>query len=251
MNSRLSSRGRTGVKSKSKQLTRRKIPQPVRNNNRVLLFFLLGFLVLLIALVRTRVTPGQWLLLSIVLLMLGIGILSLWFVTRKRAYSSVKARSRDQVRAEYAPALVLSRAQPVTVADLLRLSSGEFEDFVGDLLEITGQCRDIRRIGGAGDRGADLLAKDRFGRPFIVQCKRYSPGHKVSAGEMRNFLGAKSIYGADECLFVTTSTFTDAARLNMVQFRHVVFLLDGESLVQMVREHWDALPARWRQSILR
>jgi len=135
------------------------------------------------------------------------------------------------------------------VADLLRLTPGEFEDFVGDLLEITGQCSDVRRIGGAGDQGADLVARDRFGRPFIVQCKRYA-GHNVGAREMRDFLGARGIYGADECMFVTTSKFTDAARASMVHVRACVFLLDGAHLVQLVRENWEKLPNRWRQSLL-
>jgi restriction system protein len=108
----------------------------------------------------------------------------------------------------------------------------------------------MRRVGGAGDRGADLLARDRFGRPFIVQCKRYHPGHKVSAGEVRNFLGAKGIYGADECLFVTTSTFTEAARNNLAQFRQSVFLMDGISLVQLAEQYWDTLSTRWQRPLL-
>jgi restriction endonuclease Mrr len=129
----------------------------------------------------------------------------------------------------------------------LRLTPGEFEDFVGDLLTVTGQYRDVRRVGGTGDRGADLLARDRFGRPFIVQCKRYQPGRKVNAGEMRNFLGAKGIYRADECLFVTTSTFTEAARANMAHMQHTVFLWDGAKLTQLIEEYWSALPAHWQR----
>jgi restriction system protein len=178
-----------------------------------------------------------------------IGIVSVWLVRRNQAAGMPGTLNRSDVAVTRMAAVASPAGQPVTVADLLQLTPGEFEDFVGDLLTATGMCTDVRRIGGAGDRGADLLANDRFNRPFIVQCKRYHPGHKVRAGEMRNFLGAKGIYGADECLFVTTSTFTEAARENMLHLRNTVFLWDGERLAEVAREYWNSLPERWRYTI--
>ncbi len=239
---------RSSSRSQSKQASRRGAPQSERNATGALIFFLIIFLILLVVLLQERISSGQSVLLGIGLLVLSVCMLGIWLARRnqKRAISTAEqGRRRISLLSVAADA-----SGPVTLVDLLRLSPGEFEDFVGDLLEATGRWTNVRRIGGAGDRGADLLAKDRFGRPFIVQCKRYQPGRKVSAGEVRDFLGAKGIYGSDECLFVTTSTFTEAARANIRPFQYVVDLWDGATLLQMVREHWDGLPARWQQSIM-
>lgn len=246
---RLSSRNLVGTESKRKRSTSRNVARSERSKTGMLILFLLVLLILIVVLPQVRVSASQAILLGIVLLVLSIGLVGLCLLRRKRAYAPVETVSRAREAVVRAPVLAWRASQPATVADLLRLTPGEFEAFVGDLLEITGWCSDVCRVGGAGDRGADLVARDRFGRPFIVQCKRYA-GRKVSAGEMRDFLGAKGIYGADEGLFVTTAKFTDAARANMAHSRQNVFLLDGENLVQIVRENWDKLPDRWHQSLL-
>jgi hypothetical protein len=246
---RLSSRGQARTSSKSKQATRRNSLQSERSTTGALIFFLIMFLILLVLLLQARIPQEQAVLLGLILLALIVCISGTWLVRRKRAYIPVGSNRESSMRKTRAPA-ALPLSQSVTLAHLLQLSPGEFEDFVGDLLTATGQYSAMRRVGGAGDRGADLLARDRFGRPFIVQCKRYHPGHKVSAGEVRNFLGAKGIYGADECLFVTTSTFTEAARNNLAQFRQSVFLMDGISLVQLAEQYWDTLSTRWQRPLL-
>ncbi len=226
----------------SGRTVQRSASQSSRGTTGVLVFFLVVFLILLVFLLHASFTPGQLILLGL----LAAGLLLLpcvsWLIRRKPT-------SLAAPRARSARVQTSTRAEPyaVTIDDLLRLTPGEFEDFVGDLLTVTGQYRDVRRVGGTGDRGADLLARDRFGRPFIVQCKRYQPGRKVNAGEMRNFLGAKGIYRADECLFVTTSTFTEAARANMAHMQHTVFLWDGAKLTQLIEEYWSALPAHWQR----
>lgn len=235
----LSSRSQAGGKGKQPA-------QKPQNITGALIFFLIVFLLLCVVLLQERLSPGLSILFDIVLLLLAACIMSVWLLRRKQERATVRIVRGTRVADAREPVPVSSA---VTVADLLQLSPGEFEDFVGDLLEITGQYSDVRRIGGAGDQGADLVARDRFGRPFIVQCKRYA-GHNVGAREMRDFLGARGIYGADECMFVTTSKFTDAARASMAHVRASVFLLDGTHLVQLVRENWEKLPNRWRQSLL-
>jgi hypothetical protein len=242
------SRSQSRIKGKSKPSARRSVPQAERNSTGVLLFFLIVFLILLVVLLQARISSGQAVLLGLVLLTLLICLLGAWLVRRRQASVLTQTGRLETMRAvrrelRSAPAL----ARPGMLLDPLLLSPGEFEDFVGDLLESTGQWSDVRRVGGAGDRGADLLARDRFGRPFIVQCKRYHTGHKVNAGEIRDFLGARDIYGADEGLFVTTSTFTEAARANVGPFKHTVFLWNGEKLQQLIQAYWEALPARWKE----
>jgi restriction endonuclease len=246
---RLSSRNHARTSSKSKQTTRRTSLRSERSTTGALIFFLIMFLILLVLLLQARISQEQAILLGLILLALIVCISGTWLVRRRRASLSMGSNRESSTRVFRVPA-ALPLSQSVTLAHLLQLSPGEFEDFVGDLLTATGQYSAMRRVGGAGDRGADLLARDRFGRPFIVQCKRYHPGHKVSAGEVRNFLGAKGIYGADECLFVTTSTFTEAARNNLAQFRQSVFLMDGTSLVQLAEKYWDTLSTRWQRPLL-
>jgi HJR/Mrr/RecB family endonuclease len=211
-----------------------------------LLFFLIVFLLLLIYLLQARLAQGQEILLVIVLVTLAVVLCGAWLLRRSQRVVLVQT-SQPKVVSPLPSAPVPVFTRPETPLHFLQLSPGQFEDFVGDLLECTGQWSDVQRIGGKGDRGADLLARDRFGRPFIAQCKRYGPGHKVVAREIRDFLGAKGLYGADEGLFVTTSSFTEEARANVGPFQHTVFLWDGEKLLQLVQAYWEALPARWKE----
>ena len=135
----------------------------------------------------------------------------------------------------------------VELDNLQHLKHHEFEHFIGALLETAGVAFDLERVGGAGDRGVDLRGKDRFNRPFIVQCKHYF-GHKVTPTETRDFRGARQSHGADEAWFVTTSSFTRQAEQEVEDLRHLgrIVLVDGVKLVELIREHWDALPHRWQ-----
>jgi restriction system protein len=207
-------------------------------------FLLVFFLIMIVLWMLTRVPWGVLILLGVVLLLLAVSVVGIWLFVRSRRYVYDEIEKEKPGKAFQGAAL-----RSVGLEDLLRLSPSEFEDFVGDLLEVAGRCSDVRRIGGAGDHGADLLAKDRFGRPFIVQCKRYGPGRKVVAKEMRDFLGSRLYYHADEGMFVTTSVFTNSAREEMAQFYRHIFLLEGQGLMQLAQEYWEALPSRWRQRL--
>lgn len=136
----------------------------------------------------------------------------------------------------------------VEINDLAPLGHREFESFVGVLLEAANFAFDLERVGGANDQGADLLGKDAFNRPFIVQCKRYF-GHPVVPREMRDLLRARStIYRADIAWFVTTSTFSRGARraAESLLLGGGVVLADGAKLIDLTHSCWDALPAQWQ-----
>ena len=206
--------------------------QVAKKNDRKFLFLVGFFLVVIGVWALTFVPPRTLILAAILLLSLVVGIVGIWLLVRGRA--------------QVAP---LPVSGTVDLRNLLRLSPSEFEDFVGDLLEAAGRCTHVQRVGGVRDQGVDLLAKDRFGRPFVVQCKRYQPARKVAAREMRDFLGARLYYRADKGMFVTTSVFTKSARETVAQFQRHISLLEGEMLVQLMQEHWEALPERWRQRL--
>ncbi|MEU6742532.1 restriction endonuclease [Streptosporangium sandarakinum] len=68
-----------------------------------------------------------------------------------------------------------------------RLTGPEFETLTAGLLRRDG-FRQVRELGGSGDRGVDLTAVGPDGRRYAFQCKRYAGS--VGAPEVRNFLGA-------------------------------------------------------------
>lgn len=118
-----------------------------------------------------------------------------------------------------------------TLGAFLTLTPGEFEQAVGDLLHDLGY-RSIRQTGGARDLAADLWCLDRKGRRTVVQCKRYGPGNRVGSPEMQAFIGMVTVHHqAETGIFVTTSAFTEPARILADQ--HGIELIDGERLTQM------------------
>jgi HJR/Mrr/RecB family endonuclease len=57
-----------------------------------------------------------------------------------------------------------------------RMHHSAFEQFIADLLDRDGY-RIVRSGDGAGDQGADVLAKDDLGRHLMVQCKHFRDGN--------------------------------------------------------------------------
>jgi restriction system protein len=83
-----------------------------------------------------------------------------------------------------------------------------------------------------GDRGIDLIAKkgaDLDEVVWIVQCKNYSPKHKVGPNIVRELIGALS--NCDQGtrgMIVTTSSFTSGAKEEAA--RANIRLVDGKEL---------------------
>lgn len=205
---------------------------------------------------------GWWLLKAFppVLLVLGsiVGIVAVlvlmgaWLMFRLRFSPEGRAQRREQKLAfvqMQATAQALG-IQPLELDDLQHLRHDEFEDVVGVLLETAEIAFDLKRVGGAGDRGVDLLGKDAFNRPFIVQCKHYF-GHKVTPKEVREFRGARQSHHADIAWFVTTSTFTKQAEQEASDLRlhGLVVLVDGKKLMQLLQSQWEVLPHRWQRRL--
>jgi len=122
-----------------------------------------------------------------------------------------------------------------TLDGLVALTPAQFEEAAAAALRRAG-FRGVRRVGGAGDRGADLLARDAVGRPVVVQCKRYGRGRSVGSPAIQTLLGTQRIFGAERALFVTTAGFT-APAVGLAA-EHGVELIDGPALVRLLaREH--------------
>lgn len=87
----------------------------------------------------------------------------------------------------------------------------EFEEAVAGLCRRDG-CRDVEVVGGAGDLGADVVARTPDGRLLVVQCKRYGDTNRVGSQDMQRFGGTCfTVHGADVAVMVTTSDFTGPA----------------------------------------
>ncbi|OHV43726.1 hypothetical protein BCD48_27240 [Pseudofrankia sp. BMG5.36] len=96
------------------------------------------------------------------------------------------------------------------VAAVDGMSPSEFEQHVADLLVRDGLVA-VRVVGGANDRGADVVGRTLRGERVVVQCKRYR-SRTVAPREVREFNGcAWSEHHADHAVLVTSGWFSDAA----------------------------------------
>nr|WP_275402866.1 restriction endonuclease [Entomobacter blattae] len=88
-----------------------------------------------------------------------------------------------------------------------------------------------QHIGGKGDGGIDgVIKQDELGIEHIyLQAKRYSAENKITAEQVRGFLGALQLKHAKKGLFITTSSFTTDARETIKNVPHIV-LIDGQQL---------------------
>ncbi|MGW5751638.1 restriction endonuclease [Nocardia rhamnosiphila] len=116
----------------------------------------------------------------------------------------------------------------------------QFEHALASLCRSAG-CRDVEVSGGAGDRGADVVATTADGRRLIVQAKRYSINRAVGDREMQQFVGGISTWhNYDVAVLITTSRFTRSAR--QTAERTGIRLVDNTTLAK-----WNAgtIPAPW------
>ena len=107
------------------------------------------------------------------------------------------------------------------------LGHRQFEEIVRDLLRrdgIRAHC-----VGGAGDRGADVIGSDAWGRTVVVQCKHTTVGAKVGDQVLQVVSGtARPIHQADLALVVTNGGFTRNAVKNAPDY--AVLLVDRQLL---------------------
>lgn len=113
-------------------------------------------------------------------------------------------------------------------------SGTEFEWHVVDLLKSL-NYRNVRHVGGPGDQGIDIIAKDNRGRTFLVQCKRFTSGAKVGSVDVQKLIGAVVHQGADGGIFVTTSSYTPAAVKLAQTGRVQIALFDGHDVDRLSR----------------
>lgn len=116
-----------------------------------------------------------------------------------------------------------------------------FERLVVDLLVRMGYGGSIRDAGSAlgrtGDEGIDgVIKEDKLGLDNIyIQAKRWKSS--VGRPELQAFVGALQGKRSRKGVFITTSSFTDAAKNYVNSIETKVALIDGETLVRYMIEN--------------
>ncbi|WP_435127751.1 restriction endonuclease [Actinacidiphila sp. bgisy144] len=117
-----------------------------------------------------------------------------------------------------------------------------FEQACADLLARDG-FRRTRRVGGAGDLGADVLAWDEENRKLVVQCKKYAK--PVGSQDMQRFNGtARPEHGADIAMIIGLNGFSQPAthfanrhRLTLIGRQELKRWAHGEHIYSVLAGH--------------
>ena len=113
-----------------------------------------------------------------------------------------------------------------------------FEHLVLDLLVrmgYGGSREDAAQVvGKSGDEGIDgIIKEDRLGLDVIyIQAKRWK--NTVGSPEIQGFIGALQLKGAHKGIFITTSSFTPAAKEIARKIGNRIVLIDGMQLAQLM-----------------
>jgi restriction system protein len=93
-----------------------------------------------------------------------------------------------------------------------------------------------RAIGGSGDDGLDgVIDQDALGLDRVyLQAKRYGPENSVGPNAIRDFFGSLDIAKASKGVFITTSSFTRAARETAERLGKRIVLIDGDQLATLM-----------------
>jgi len=124
------------------------------------------------------------------------------------------------------------RRRLLAAESISALTPSEFEAYVGLLFRKAGYR--VRRTGGSGDCGVDLVVH-RGGRASVVQCKRYEDN--VGPSTVRELIGTMTNVGVDHGFLVTTSRFTAGAEREAKKAPYSIGLVDGRRLVRWARRY--------------
>lgn len=120
---------------------------------------------------------------------------------------------------------------------LLKLSPAAFERLCQRILRESGFVQ-VEVMGRSGDGGIDgrgiLRVNGLISFHIYFQCKRYSGS--IGSDKIRDFRGAV-VGRADKSLFITTGTFTRAAKEEAIRDGATpIDLIDGEMLIEKIKE---------------
>ena len=96
-----------------------------------------------------------------------------------------------------------------------------------------------RVTGRSGDGGIDgTIREDTLGLDEVyLQAKKYAAGNTVGESDLRNFAGAIDAANTTKGVFVTTASFTKAAKAYVEKSPKRIVLIDGKELARLMVEH--------------
>lgn len=193
----------------------------------------LGILVAVIGAARTWPVPTG------ILIGLGGSYLILTVVRPARALPLLHAIQRATRRRRAIPA-----HGHRTLDAFLHMNPGQFEQAIAELaLEDRARVAHATTVGGANDRGADVLVHLHDGRRILIQCKRYQPGNNVGSETVQTINGVyRDIHHCHQAVIVTTADYTHAAHETNHLLGGRIRLINGGELTAWAN---GALPAPW------
>ena len=90
--------------------------------------------------------------------------------------------------------------------------------------------------GHSGDGGIDgIIQEDALGLDEVyLQAKKYADGNTVGERDLRDFAGAIDKVRATKGVFITTASFTSAAKEYVKLIQKRIILIDGEELARLM-----------------
>ena len=139
----------------------------------------------------------------------------------------------------------------LVLEQILKLDDKEFEILVSHLLAALG-FEGSEVIGQSGDGGVDVTGELNVSNlatvRLFVQVKRYSLGTKVAASTVRQL--RQSIPHGGQGAFITTAEYQSAASGVAYDANFPrIGLINGYQLVDLLIEHWDAIPPEFRERL--
>jgi restriction system protein len=121
---------------------------------------------------------------------------------------------------------------------LFDLSPRKFEELVALLLREQGYEVEITRFSKDGGKDLIVASPTSLGSfLYYVQCKLYSPRHRVGVEPVRELYGVVEHDRATAGLLVTTSSFTRGAREFQLPVKQRLSLHDYDSLVSWLDKY--------------
>ena len=119
----------------------------------------------------------------------------------------------------------------------LQALSGGAEMPIGEVRRLVAAMGQV--TGRSGDGGTDgTIREDALGLDEVyVQAKKYAEGNTVGESDLRNFAGAIDAAGTNKGVFVTTASFTPAARRYVRRSPKRIVLIDGGELARRMVKH--------------
>ncbi len=131
--------------------------------------------------------------------------------------------------------------------DISSLDGYEFEEIIKLILQKEGYT-DVFRIGGAGDRGVDIIARDKNNpnKKVLFQCKRWVAN--VDSTPIQRLHSMKTMYGDEisRAVCVTTSGYTKEAKI--IANSTNVELIDGRMVLNKLEQYF---PGKYYHTLLK